>query len=179
MSPLVEKPHNTDTRQILRESFHVSVQRKRSAVVLPMNMDGETTNHRLVLNPGNVKRNCVYCRQMGFRFACGNSKTSYYRCEECQVSLCRISSENCNQTNLRIRLNEQSLHPSCRLCQMALSDTIILNLDIVKRCVSSVGKQVLVLHVEKFDLRTTDVTCASWLSVALASVIVFFSGIKD
>uniref|UniRef100_A0A8W8NRW1 PiggyBac transposable element-derived protein 4 C-terminal zinc-ribbon domain-containing protein n=1 Tax=Magallana gigas TaxID=29159 RepID=A0A8W8NRW1_MAGGI len=45
-------------------------------------MDGETTNHRLVLNPGNVKRNCVYCRQMGFRFACGNSKTSYYRCEE-------------------------------------------------------------------------------------------------
>lgn len=62
---------------------------------------------------------------------------------------------------------------------MALSDTIILNLDIVKRCVSSVGKQVLVLHVAKFDLLTTDVTCASWLSVALASVIVFISGIKD
>lgn len=62
---------------------------------------------------------------------------------------------------------------------MALSDAIILNLDIVKRCVSSVGKQVLVLHVEKFDLRTTDVTCASWLSVVLASVIVFISGIKD
>lgn len=62
---------------------------------------------------------------------------------------------------------------------MALSDAIILNLDIVKRCVSSVGKQVLVLHVEKFDLRTTDVTSASWLSVALASVIVFISGIKD
>lgn len=62
---------------------------------------------------------------------------------------------------------------------MALSDAIILNLDIVKRCVSSVGKQVLVLHVEKFDLRTTGVTCASWLSVALASVIVFISGIKD
>lgn len=98
MSPLVEKPNNTDTKQILRESFHVSVQRhfrKRSAVVLPMNMDGETTNHRLVLNPGNVKRNCVYCRQMGFRFACGNSKTSYYRCEECQVSLCRISVSDC------------------------------------------------------------------------------------
>lgn len=95
------------------------------------------------------------------------------------IFLLIFQSENCNQTNLRIRLNEQSLHPSCRLCQMALSDTIILNLDIVKRCVSSVGKQVLVLHVEKFDLRTTDVTCASWLSVALASVIVFFSGIKD
>lgn len=60
-----------------------------------MEGENETTFHRLVPHPGNVKRSCVYCKQMGLRFACGVAKTSYYRCDECQVSLCRLSVSDC------------------------------------------------------------------------------------
>lgn len=51
--------------------------------------------HQLVPHPGYMKKTCAYCRDHGVRFASGCPKTSYYRCDLCQVALCRPSVSDC------------------------------------------------------------------------------------
>lgn len=53
--------------------------------------------HRLVQNPGGIKRVCAHCKKLGSKFACGMFRRSYYRCEACNVSLCRPNFKDCFQ----------------------------------------------------------------------------------
>ena len=53
------------------------------------------TVHRLIPNPGGLKRTCAYCKQEGTKFKCGMFRRSYYRCEACDVALCRPRAKDC------------------------------------------------------------------------------------
>lgn len=48
--------------------------------------------HRLVHAKNGV---CRYCKIMGNRFGCGVVRTSYYKCEACEVNLCRQVTRDC------------------------------------------------------------------------------------
>lgn len=62
--------------------------------------------HRLVQNPGGIKRVCAHCKRQGNKFACGMFRRSYYRCEECQVSFCRPNFKDCfQQWHLQLELD--------------------------------------------------------------------------
>lgn len=51
--------------------------------------------HRLIQNPGGIKRVCAHCKRLGSKFACGMFRRSYYRCDACNVSLCRPNFKDC------------------------------------------------------------------------------------
>ncbi|XP_062593940.1 uncharacterized protein LOC134255432 isoform X6 [Saccostrea cucullata] len=55
------------------------------------------TCHRLIQNPGGIKRVCAQCKKLGTKFACGMFRRSYYKCEACNVSFCRPSFKDCFQ----------------------------------------------------------------------------------
>lgn len=49
-------------------------------------------NHQLVHAKNGV---CRYCKLTGNRFGCGVVRTSYYKCEACDVNLCRQATRDC------------------------------------------------------------------------------------
>lgn len=48
--------------------------------------------HRLVHAKNGA---CRYCKITGNRFECGLVRTSYYKCEACEVNLCREATRDC------------------------------------------------------------------------------------
>ena len=60
-------------------------------VVLP-NMTSRF--HRLIPDQKSPKR-CMYCKMRGTRFACGQTIKTRYKCDQCNVPLCKPDKRDC------------------------------------------------------------------------------------
>lgn len=58
----------------------------------PLPCRKEEKRHRLVQAKNAV---CKYCKLIGNRFGCGQVRTTYYKCEACDVNLCREETRDC------------------------------------------------------------------------------------
>lgn len=55
----------------------------------------EPVKHFLVANAGYSLRVCQYCKLKGEKFANGNTRQTYYKCDACGVHLCRPQIRDC------------------------------------------------------------------------------------
>lgn len=55
----------------------------------------EPVKHFLVANTGYSLRVCQYCKLKGDKFANGNTRQTYYKCDACGVHLCRPQIRDC------------------------------------------------------------------------------------
>ena len=78
-------------------------------IIITINTKNEKIRHQLVPNAEYVKRVCAYCRLGGDKFASGQNRKTYYRCQTCEVPLCRPQTKPCFVNFHRMNFNVDSI----------------------------------------------------------------------